>query len=171
MSWEEEEDHTGVAPKHSEAARKSEARNAMNNKMEKARDKVCHKCGQKIRTFFTKEEMESTGGDITKLEEKLRGEGYEIGYDSKHIGSYGNIREVPQKPICRKCSTIKLRAEKEKKTKKQMRKIVPILKKVYVCPVTTFHGECMFKTPDKKTIINHIKETHSGDDLDRMVGE
>lgn len=168
MSFHESPDHTGKAPKHKEAAERAEARKAMNCRMIKKREKKCHQCGQKIRTYFTEEEMNSMGGDTARIEEKWRAEGYVIGHDTKVVGSYGNIRQVPQKPICSKCNLIKQKAEKEKKTKMQMRKIIPMLKKVYVCPVTTFHGECNFKTTDKDEMVTHIKEKHSGDDLERM---
>jgi len=123
----------------------------------------CHKCGRKIFNGIP------SGEDITTYIEKMKREGYIIGYNTKSVGSYGNVHEVKIKPICSICNKETSDIKHAKETQKAIRKITPTLKKVFVCPVCEKefrmgYDTKIFKSSGKAEMLIHMR-VHNLKDL------
>ena len=128
---------------------------------------ICHKCGRKIFNGIP------SGEDVESFIEKMRQKGYIIGYNTKSVGSFGNIHEVKIKPICSICNKKSSDIKYTKETKKATRKILPVLKKVFVCPICEKESEFgyntkIFKCSGKTEMIDHIR-THSLKDIQNII--
>src|SRR3989304_7200580 len=93
-------------------------------------------------------------------------EGYILGYNTKTVGSYLSIREIPCKPICSICNNEESRIKSEKEMKEAMKKVEKMLKKQFSCPVCEYsqmrgYNTKVFKCNSKEEMMNHIKEKHT----------
>lgn len=129
-------------------------------------ENTCHICKEKIFNGIP------LGEDTTDFINMMKTKGFKLGYDSTTTGCYGNMREVPIKPICGDCKSKKSKAEKVKEINKVMRKVIPTLKKEFVCQCcanTMYEYADIFTTDDKQKLINHMRESHTVSDLEYIV--
>jgi len=126
----------------------------------------CHICGRQIWNGVPKEISEKEGFNFDIFRKDMEKEGFTLGYNTKTIGSYFNMREVSCKPICCVCHSEELRIENEKEMKKIMKEVAKILKKQFSCPICEYHqilgyNTKVFKCASKEEMMNHIKEKHT----------
>ncbi len=126
----------------------------------------CHICGRQVWNGVPKEIREKEGFDYDVFTEGMKKEGYIIGYNTKTVGSYGSMHEVPCKPICQICNEEKSRIHSEKEMKKTMKKVAKMLKKQFSCPVCEYslmrgYNTKVFKCASKEEMMNHIREKHT----------
>lgn len=133
---------------------------------------ICHKCKRKIVVSFDESSVKAAGSveEAIKVAER---NGYTLGYTHTMSGIFGDSRKIPIKPICSICAQEKHKIEAVKKLKHQVRKIIPTLKKVFICPVCERYSSRgydtkIFKSSSKNEMINHIREKHHGE-LDDIV--
>ena len=120
---------------------------------------VCRKCGKQIYNgFVNPETIDQVRIEMTKI-------GYEIGHKTKMVGTFGNLREAPIKPICSTCSNENTRKENDRKQRKQLKKVLPMIKKVFCCPFLKYDCHETFST--KEEVINHLKNHRLSD----LVGD
>lgn len=122
---------------------------------------VCHKCGQRIFNGVPE------GREVSEYIEEMKNKGIMVGYRDKTTGYYGNTHTERIKPICSKCSGAAIRKRNDRIVAKQMKKVVPELKKVYVCPLCEGYVDQVFMSPNKKDVIEHIKESHGQELINR----
>ena len=118
---------------------------------------VCHKCGQKIFNGVPE------GRDLSEYIEEMKSNGIMVGYRDRTTGFYGNTHTKKIKPICSKCSSEEIKKRNDKIVAKEMKKIIPVLKKVYVCPLCSGYSDQVFTSPNKKEMVEHIKDRHHMD--------
>lgn len=126
---------------------------------------TCHKCGTKIFNGIPEERMDNPQAFIDEMEKQ----GYILGYNTKTVGYFGHLEHVPMQPICSNCSNEQHKNIEKKTVAKQMRKIIPTLKKIYICPFNDVpFRECSYKTEIKAEMIMHLELKHTSE-LDRVV--
>jgi hypothetical protein len=135
---------------------------------------VCHKCGRKIWNGIPEEEMEKANHNTNDFIKKMESEGYTLGRNSKIVGTWGNMREIPCEPICTICSNEESKNKEEKEKKKAMQKVTKLLKKQFTCPVCEYsqkmgYNTNVFKCNNKQEMISHIKEKHDLKEIEDIV--
>lgn len=115
---------------------------------------VCHKCGKKIFNGAPEDR------DRHEYIEEMKSMGFLLGYNTKTVGYYGNTRTENIKPICSECSNNEIKTQHAKIVKKEINKIVPELKKVYMCPFCRGYSDRVYTSPNKNDVVEHIKEIH-----------
>ena len=118
---------------------------------------VCYKCGKKIFNGIPE------GRDTHEFIEEMKGKGFLVGYKEKIAGGYGNTHMKACKPICSDCSGEDIRKRDDKIVNKELKKIIPTLKKVYVCPFCKGYSDQIFTSPNKKEVMDHMKDRHYTD--------
>jgi len=132
----------------------------------------CNKCGRNIFNGIPEEHRDHIDTYIKDMEK----EGMFIGHNTKTVGTWGHINEVPIKPICCVCKKEEYEIKNAKDTKKAFIKIKKSLKKVFVCPIcldSTHRGynEKVFMTTIRTVIENHIKEKHNLSEYESIISE
>jgi hypothetical protein len=125
----------------------------------------CHKCGRDIWNDIPEDEMAKVNHDTSAFIAKMKAEGFELGYNSTMVGSYGNMHEVPCNPVCGICIQEEHDRKYQEENKKLLIKITKIIEKVYSCPicensVQQGYNEKVFKCAKRAEMMGHIKAKH-----------
>lgn len=129
----------------------------------------CHKCGRNIWNDVPEEHRNHIDEYVKDMEKQ----GWYLGHNTKTVGMMGNIHTVPIEPICGECSAKEYNDKYEKEKKEVLRKVIPTIKKFYICPVCEYSQKLgynteVFKTTSKTEMIEHIK-THDLKELKDVV--
>lgn len=102
----------------------------------------CGRCGHNI--------FNGTDGreDSFDFVEEMKNKGYRVGYENEKAF------------ICSKCSNEEIKKRNDKIVKKQVKKLIPTLKKVYICPFCKGYIDQAYTSSKKSDVVKHLIEEH-----------